>query len=428
MINRNAISLLLLSNAISGLTQGIMMIALPWYFTATLGFMSEFGVFYGFLAIISTIWSIYAGTIIDKYDRKKILLAQSIIGVGMMSLAAFSNHFNFISEWIIAGIIFVFTVLVYNIHYMNIYSFAQEMTPKENSSKVISYIEIQGQATTILGGAMAAILLEGTTNGVLSIFGLDFTIGFDIDKFNLTKLFAIDAMTYCIAVIILLNIKYVSLSPRNIEIESVWIRLQFGWNYLKSKPELILFGWFSSAVFVCVMLVSYFLMPSYVSLFLHQSTSVFASSELFFALGAVIAGFGARFFLQNVHEVIRILVLTSIGCIVFLIFSYNTHLGLFYIANILFGFSNAAIRFNRISYFWKIIPNQIMGRVSSVINLSSYILRGLWGFVFALSFFKGENGIQLVMIILMIFIFVSGIVIFSCRNQIKRLELTNLNN
>jgi MFS transporter, DHA3 family, macrolide efflux protein len=422
MHNQRAIFLLLLSNAISGISQGIIMIAIPWYYTATLGYLSEFGVFYGILTLISTVWSIYAGTLIDRYDRRKILMIQSLVGCIILGIASYISQIQLISEWLIAGLVFTFTVLLYNIHYMNIYSFAQEITPSYQYSKVISYVEIQGQATTIVGGALAAILLEGTSQGVLTLFGFDFQLGFDIPKWNLSRLFALDALTYIVSILILSQLTYKSIVTKPIEVESAWHRVKMGWNFLKDKPALLIFGWLSSAVFICVLLISFFLMPTYVSLVLNKSSQVFASSELYFALGALLAGYSARYFLQSLHEVQRVLCLFILGLVVFIIFIFNTNLALFYFANILFGYSNAAIRFNRVSFFWKIIPNHIMGRASSVINISSYLLRSFWGFIFAIPFFRGREGILDIMIVLFAFIGLSGFIVFIYRNQIKDLE------
>lgn len=181
-------------------------------------------------------------------------------------------------------------------------------------------------------------------------------------------------------------------------------------------------GWLSPAVFVCVLLISFFLMPSYVSNVLMAPSHVFASSELYFALGALMAGFLARYFLASRHEVTRILVLFSITLVVFGIFICNRQLSLFYLANILFGFSNAFIRYNRVSYFWKLVPNHLMGRVSSVLNISSYLMRAIWGFIFSLPFFTGYFGMIWVMWILFFFVLICGIVIYSYSSAIKALE------
>jgi DHA3 family macrolide efflux protein-like MFS transporter len=422
MKNRNAILLLFLANTVSGISQGICMIAIPWYFTATLGWQSSFGIFYGILTLISTVWSIYAGTLIDKYNRKNIQIVYSFLGFLLMSLAALAGYFENIPLWLVSGVAFAFTILLYNIHYMNIYSIAQEISPPEYYNKIISYLEVQGQATTILGGAAAAILMEGSRNGILSIFGFHMESFFTFVPWSLYQIYALDAFTYFLAILILISIRIQPRKNRIIESESAWIRIKTGWNFLRDKPALIIVGWLSPAVFVCVLLISFFLMPSYVSQVLGASSNVFASSELYFALGALLAGFLARHFLQSRHEVSRILILFAMALVVFAVFIFNRSLGIFYAANILFGFSNASIRFNRVSYFWKLVPNHLMGRVSSVLNISSYLLRALWGFVFSLPIFTGREGIVAVMWILFFFILLSGIVIFKYSEDIKSLE------
>jgi MFS family permease len=422
MKNQKAILLLFLANTVSGISQGICMIAIPWYFTATLGWQSSFGIFYGTLTIISTIWSLYAGTLIDKYNRKTIQIIYSILGLILMSLAAMAGQVDAVPLWLVSAIAFAFTALLYNIHYMNIYSIAQEISPPEYYNKVISYLEVQGQATTILGGAASAILMEGTKNGTLSLFGFDFKSSMSFLPWSLYEIFALDAFTYLLAIILLSLIPFKPSNNPTEADESTWVRLQTGWNFLKDKPALLIIGWLSSSVFVCVLLISFYLMPSYISLALNTSSQAFASSELYFAVGALLAGFLARRFLLKYHEVTRILILFGMALIVFAVFIFNRHLGLFYAANVLFGFSNASIRFNRISYFWKLVPNQLMGRVSSVLNISAYILRAFWGFIFALPFFLGQNGIILVMWILFAFILMSGLLIYKYADEIKSLE------
>lgn len=422
MKNRNAILLLFLANTVSGISQGICMIAIPWYFTATLGWQSSFGIFYGILTIVSTIWSIYAGTLIDRYNRKSIQIIYSVLGLILMSLASLAGDFPVLPLWLVSGVAFAFTVLLYNIHYMNIYSIAQEISPPEYYNKVISYLEVQGQATTIVGGAAAAILMEGSQNGIISLFGFHIKSSLIFSPWSLYKIYALDAFTYLLAILILICIKIQPIKNRLIEKESTWIRLKTGWNFLKDKPALIIVGWLSPAVFVCVLLISFFLMPSYISKVLGASSHVFASSELYFALGALLAGFYARHLLKSQHEVTRILVLFFLALVVFAIFIFNRHLGIFYFANILFGFSNASIRFNRVSYFWKLVPNHLMGRVSSVLNISSYLFRAFWGFIFSLSIFTDVDGMIAVMWVLFFFILLSGFVIYIYSDDIKALE------
>ena len=45
-----------------------------------------------------------------------------------------------------------------------------------NYGKFNSYIEVQGQTTSVLAGAFAALLLTGTQNNSLEIAGLNFVL------------------------------------------------------------------------------------------------------------------------------------------------------------------------------------------------------------------------------------------------------------
>lgn len=422
MQNRQAISRLFIANSISGLSQGISMIAIPWHFSVVLGLQREFGIFYGLITIISCFWSVYAGVLIDRYDRRKILIWQSLIGCIVLLINSLLGYFTTIPLWLTAGIVFSATAFIYNLHYSNIYSFAQEITPSEHYNRIISYIEIQGQGTTIIGGALAAILMAGTEGGILNFFGFKWNIGIEIHKLGLHEIFLMNAITYFIAFVVFRTMRYESISIRKIELESVWKRLIIGWNFLKRRVPLIIFGWLSLAVFVCVLLISFFLMPGYVSLFLGEKSYVFANSELYFALGALTSGFFTRHLWTKIHEVNRTLIYFGIGAFVLLLFIMNKNLAIFYLANVLFGFSNASIRYCRVSYLWKVVPNQVIGRVSSVLNLSSYFMRALFGFLFAINFYQGMKGMQYVMITLFLFVILAGGTIIVYRKRLLKLE------
>ena len=74
MKNKQAITLLFISNIISGFAQGISMIAIPWYFIDILNQPTVFAYFYFFLTFFILFWGLYAGTIVDRYSRKKIFI------------------------------------------------------------------------------------------------------------------------------------------------------------------------------------------------------------------------------------------------------------------------------------------------------------------------------------------------------------------
>ena len=65
---------------------------------------------------------------------------------------------------------------------------------------------------------------------------------------------------------------------------------------------------------------------------------------------------------------------------------------LFFIASFLIGFTNAGVRIFRTTYLFNRVPNNIIGRVNSVLGTINTFIRVLLILVFSASFFSyGEN-------------------------------------
>ena len=136
------------------------MIAIPWYF-AKQNNMQFFALSFLVANILSLIWAPNAGVIIDKYNRKNIFLAVNLIcGLAIFSISMIGyNTHSLASSWI--SLVFIFTFLNYNIHYPNLYAFLQEVSSTENYARVNAQIEIVEQITSMLSGALCALLLDG---------------------------------------------------------------------------------------------------------------------------------------------------------------------------------------------------------------------------------------------------------------------------
>ena len=212
MKNQQAIILLFISNIISGLAQGISMIAIPWYFIEIIDKPEFFAYSYIVITSLTLFWGIYAGSIIDRYSRKKIFILTNLIcGLFIGSIAIYGYNNNYLSELLVVSV-FAITIFNYNIHYPNLYAFGQEITEKKNYGKLNSYIEVQGQTTSVLAGAFAAILLTGTNNRSLEIAGFNFELPFDVTPWQIYDIFLLDAFTYVLVIAIISIIKYVPIN------------------------------------------------------------------------------------------------------------------------------------------------------------------------------------------------------------------------
>ncbi len=397
MKNIVAIRLLLLANFISGIAQGISMISIPAYFAQS-GQSKWFNIAYVIITVGSLFWSLYGGTLIDKYNRKNIFLALNIFNGIAIGTIAYLEYHGIVATNLLAASVFALTFLNYNLHYPCFYAFMQEISEREHYSKIASYIEVQSQLATALSGAAAALLIGG---GLQTQW---FSV--ELEPWSLAQIFALDAMTYFVALAIIFSIRFVPISERNEEVGSVFKRLQVGYQYLSDRPYIFLFGIVTHAVFVVTLLHVFNLAPLYVAQVLEAPSQVFALSEVFYALGAITAGvaihkiFGAMTFVKAIIILMGITILEMVGLITM------RSVWVFYGISLLLGLTNAGIRVIRVSYLFEVLPNQVMGRANSIFFLTNVIARIFFLSLFSLAFFHESGQVIYAFLVLSLFIFV----------------------
>jgi MFS family permease len=392
MKNKKALLLLFSANTISGFAQGISMLAIPWYFTSTIGKPALFGTMYAAVTFLTIFWSLYCGTLIDRFPRKNIFLITNVCGGIILAGAAITGYvLGYIP---VAMVMFVFaaTMFVYNIHYPTLYAFGQELTEKNNYRKVTSYIEIIGQSTNMLGGAAAAILLNGTTNGVFNLLGFQIHLPFDIKAWGLQDIFIADACTYFIAIALILFIKYSPVVALEIDTAGIFQRVKTGINFLKDRPFLFLFGNCSYSVFVVLLIEVHFLLPLYVNNYLEAGADVYASSEVYYTIGALLAGIGIQWFLKTASEVKAIIIKMIITVIGFVVCAFTKSVLIFFVFSFIIGITNAGIRILRTSWLFSHVPNNLIGRTGGVFHVLNTLQRTLLIALFSIPFFAdGAN-------------------------------------
>ncbi len=410
MKNANAIRLLFISNTISGIAQGISMIAVPWYFTHHLGMSKLFGLLYFSLTFVTLIWGTYVGTIVDRYDRKTIFLWINIFGAIGLLISTFFCQFFAVVPWYIAIAPFFITALIYNIHFPNLYSFAQEITESIHYSKITSILEVQGQLAFAISGALASLLLMGTEHQKIDIAGFVINLGLDIQPWTLGKIFLVNGITYLFSFIFIYYIQFERIADRKIDTGTVYERLMMGFRFLYSHKGLLYFGVFSLFVFATILVCSTYLMPIYVNNHLHAGANVYAGSEMYFALGSLIAGFFTARIFTNHLKYSKVIVSLSLICsLVYLVLFESSSIFIFYIMHFLLGFLNASVRILRITYLFQHTPNSVIGRANSVFFMSNVLWRLLWIGTISIPFFAIKNNIIYICLGLAVFTFIGGL-------------------
>jgi len=224
--NKKALHRLLFANAISQFAQGISMLAIPWYFAKHLDQASLFALIYAFATFFTLFWGLYAGTLIDKYSRKKIFQLICVISAIVLLSISLSGFTMGYIPTILVGFVFCFTVFNYNIHYPTLYAFGQEITERKNYGITNSLLEIIGQSTNVLSGATAVLLIEGIDFPKLNLY---------VSAWEIHEIFLLDGVTYVFAFFIIRSINYDPIEQFKKSTEPILKRLIDGIQFLKKR-------------------------------------------------------------------------------------------------------------------------------------------------------------------------------------------------
>jgi len=362
------------------------MLAIPWYFEDTLGDRGMFGRLFTIVTFFSIFWGVYSGILVDKYNRKKLFLAENITGACcLLAIGAYGFSQQAVPVALVC-LTFAITVFIYNVHYPTLYAFAQELVEPKDYKKITSYIEIQGQLASMTAGGLAAILLSGVQGGE-SYLGDLINLNFDIEAWPLHRIFLVDGLSYTIAIFCILMIRYTSTKKRELEIGSAVARLKVGIRFLRNNPLIFVFGVASGILFATILILNFYLSPGYINEILKGDGTTYGLGELGWALGSVLAGVFIRFLFTKKSEVFVVVLLTCIA-----IGAYFTLIGfhsvyLFYGLITLLGFTNAGSRIMRVSYLLKLVPNQLIGRANSVTRFVGTSIRFMLAAMLTLPFF-----------------------------------------
>ena len=407
MKNNKALYFLLAANAVSGFAQGISMLAIPWYFADILNDTTSYGIMYAIVTIATLFWGLYAGTLIDRFPRKNIFLSITAIGCIILLGVSMSGFYYGEVPIILVGVAFASTIFNYNIHYPSLYAFGQEITEKENYAKTNSLIEVQGQSTSVLSGAFAAILITGVNEEFLTTIGLNNVLNIRIEPWKLHEIFLLDACTYALAFVLILFIKYQPIVQKKVDTGSIWNRLKQGGLFLKKNPLLFHFGVASFSIFVIVLIMVHQLLPTYVSEYLDRGSEIYAGSEILYAIGALSAGLGIRWLFRNTNTIKAVIMMMLVTVVILEITAFTQSALILLLVTLTIGLTNAGTRILRITYLFNHVPNHIIGRTGSVFQSINIILR--FGFIslFTIPFFTKDDNITWAFFISGIFVLVS---------------------
>jgi MFS family permease len=334
---------IVLANLISSVGMGITMIAIPWMLVT-----GENGdQIYGYAAFAVTLGLFfvtpYIGMIVDRLSRKRLLLV--VNGAGVVLIGGFSAYGWMGLEYTTALYVTIYALgaLYYAIFFPTMFAFGQEIFPKSQYQALNGVLEVQSQVATMISGAVSSMLIA---------------------KVEIYTILLLNTLSYLGAFLVLLTIPYVR-KQRPVQTESFWYQLTDGYRYMKQDPMLFLFFTASFLPFIGVMVTNY-LFPVYIANVLLADASVYGFNSMSYAIGAALAGFTLPFLIGKIgsnRAVISTFILYTLGLLVIVLVPV---VSLFLLMSVLLGFGNAGTRVTRNTLLMELVPNDKIGRASSL--------------------------------------------------------------
>jgi MFS family permease len=345
---------LLLANTLGSIGSGVTIFAVPWLLVRQPeGNVAFRWATVGTTLVLLLLTPLY-GAWLDRHSRKTALLAGEAWGfcatAGMALAGGLGGGFSTVQLMAVyfAGMVY------YSLHYPAKFAFVQQTLPPSQYQSLMGLLEVQGQTAMMIAGALGGIL---------------------VDRAPLWVILAADAGTYLASFLIQATLPYAPthLKPAA-EPPHFWRGLTAGVSWLGARPRLAVLLTCTLMPFVVVMSGNY-LFPIYVSQTLQAGALTFAGGEMAFAAGAIVAGLALPRLLAR-HSAAKTLPATMLiflaGMLLLLVLRVPAA---FIIAAALIGCGNAGCRVARSALLLRVVPQEVMGRVSSFYQILDRLLR-----------------------------------------------------
>lgn len=351
LYNDSRFRLIIFANIASSIGSGITMIAIPWLLVSS----NNGNELFGYVTIATTMLSFlitpYIGSLIDKISRKKLLIFSKVVSLFLLlffSLIGFVGVHYEVWHYII---IYMVGNLYYTVFYPAMFALNQEIFNKDQYKTLNGTMEVQGQLSSMIAGAVASILLL---------------------KWDLQFILLLDVLTYALAVYFYLKLPYTKRNvkkTRNLPV----IKVSEGLSFMLKRASMFGFLFASLMPYIGVMITNY-LFPVYLSDVLKADGNIYGIEAMIYGLGAIFAGVFVPIVAKKMGDE---------KTIVFSVLTYTVAISLVVYTNIpgflllafFLAIGNSGSRVARNSFLMDNIPNEIIGRIDSLFRSIGLLMR-----------------------------------------------------
>ncbi len=348
--------LILIANFLVVVGSGITWIAVPWLLIHQPNGGAVFGLSNAALTLLIFLLLPFLGKAIDRNSRKKVLVAFYLFGICtnlfIIAMILLRGH---VESWHLVLSISMGS-LGASVYYPAQFAFNQEVLARDQYRALSGAIEVQWQSGAMIAGGLASFL---------------------INRVPLTSILLVDTCTFAAALVVLAFVPYRRNPNLDANVGSLW-RLMFeGLAYLRIRPRLslVLFG--SYLPFLGIMVGGY-LMPVFIKNTLHAGPEVYGFAEVFYSLGAILAGLT----IPGLSTRIGLLptLLLTVGCYTVSVVANPLYprVGVLLGSLALQGLGNAGSRVARSTMTLETVPNELMGRINLFYSALERLLRAIF--------------------------------------------------
>ncbi|WP_085520678.1 MFS transporter [Tuberibacillus sp. Marseille-P3662] len=367
--------LIVLANFVSSIGSGVTSIGASWLLVNREN--GEYILGYTMLGITILLFVLnpYIGIVIDRFSRKKVYLFNQVLGLTIVgSVTLWGMIADQYHAWQLITFMFSFS-LYFSLHYPTLLAIVQEMFSRSSYRSLNGILEIESQSASAVAGGIAGILL--------GIIDYDYIFLFDTFTFVFSFVF-ISFIPY--------QKRYEIQNKRVTIISDIYEGLQF----LKGKLLLVVLLLGTLMPFICVTVYNY-VKPVYIASTIEENVSAFGLSEMFYAIGAILAGLIIPMLGKRIGYFGTITIMMTVFTVFLVTMAEIPLLIVFLSVTLLAGLGNAGTRIMRRTIMMELVPNDIIGRVNSFFKGIELMIRiGL--LVIFVQFMSGTGAITALMV------------------------------
>lgn len=332
---------------------GMTLIAVSWYIKDITGSNYNVGLFFSINAACGIIMSFLSGLIIDRIDKRNLMIWINIFRMLALMLSIFLIQINGFH------LFYVLLIAMGNGFGWNIYlpvskSIIPSITRKGNLMKTNSIAEIAMQVGLFSSGALAGILYK--------------VIGFH-------TILYINSLCFVFAILFMCHVKLQKEDGDNSEQTISPVQQFFGGvMYLFREKYIFLLGLVMYVPFIGAICINVSL-PGYVQDILQRDSTAYGIIDMFYGVGACFSGFLMILLSRKYKQRYLVYSCYAVAIVLALILTFNTSIIITSLIIALFGICGPGIRIVLNTEIMSVVPTSLLGRAMSVWNTLQLLLQ-----------------------------------------------------